>query len=251
MKQNEKKEPAENLIFGRHPVLEALASGRPLDKIILRKGSSREFAQKIKKSAAQAKVPFTMADGATLDRICGGQNHQGVIARVSHRAYDTVEDILERARQRGEEPFILVLNQVQDPHNLGSLIRTALGAGIHGIVISRHRSVRLSSTVSKTSAGADSYMLVAMVTNIADTVNGLKEKGILTIGADSNAKNSIFKYDFSGPLALVLGGEDRGLGHRVRNACDDLVKIPIKGEVTSLNVGVAGAILMYKAIEYR
>ncbi len=254
MKESKKeniRQNEENIIYGRHPVQEALNSGRPLDKVILRKGIAVDFQKKIKKATARCGVPFTLADNSTLDRICGGANHQGIVARLSHRKYDTLEDIFVQAEKKGEDPFILILNQVQDPHNLGSLIRTALGAGVHGVVIPRHRSARLSPTVSKTSAGADSYMPVAMVTNIADTIEKLKDKGISTIGACSEAKNSIFKYDFSGPVALILGGEDSGLGSRVKKMCDDLVKIPLSGEISSLNVSVAGAILLFKIREHR
>jgi 23S rRNA (guanosine2251-2'-O)-methyltransferase len=241
----------ENIIYGRHPVLEALKADVPIDKIIIKKGIQQDFLRKIKKEAAQAKIPFSSADDVALDRISGGKNHQGIIAWLSARRYDTIEDILKIAKEKGEDPFILVLFEVQDHQNLGSLIRTADGAGVHGVVISRHRSARLSPVVSKVSAGADSYIKIASVTNIADTLDQLKNHGLFIVGADSDAEKSLFNFDFKGPLALVMGGEDRGLGQRVKNTCDDIVKIPLKGQVTSLNVGVAGGILMYKILEKR
>lgn len=241
----------ENLIFGRHPVKEALKAGRPLDKIIIKKGVQPEFYREIKKAAALAGVPFTEADGSALDRLSGGVNHQGVVARASYRNYDSLEDIFKAAEESGRAPFILVLNLVQDPHNLGSLIRSALGAGVHGVVISRHRAARLSPAVSKVSAGADAHMKVALVTNIGDTILALKEKGLKIVGAESDGETSAFDFDYSGPLALVLGGEDSGLGTRVKSCCDFLIKIPLTGPVSSLNVGVAGAILMFKAAENR
>jgi 23S rRNA (guanosine2251-2'-O)-methyltransferase len=243
--------PEENVIFGRHPVKEALKAGKPIDKVMVKKGIQWEVSDSFKKLAAQQKIPFGLVDGAALDRVCGTKNHQGVAARLSLRKYDDLEDILALARERQEDPLILVLNHVQDPRNLGSLIRSALGAGVHGVIIPRHRAARLTATVSKASAGADFHMKVAQVTNIADALLDLQNRGFRVAGADHEGTQSMLGFDFSGPLALVVGGEDCGLGSRVKNICDVILKIPMKGEVFSLNAGVAGAILMFKAMESR
>jgi 23S rRNA (guanosine2251-2'-O)-methyltransferase len=241
----------QNIIFGRHPVMEAFQNDIPLDKIYIKKGARTGFFFKVRKEAAEAGVPITEADEMTLSRKSGGGNHQGVIAVRSAREYNTVDDIFDKAAELYEDPFILVLNEVQDTHNLGSLIRSAAGAGVHGIIIPKRRSARLSPVVSKVAAGTDIYMNIALVTNIADTLEELKERGITTIGADAHAEHAYYETDFMGPVAIVLGGEHKGLGTRVRDACDKTVKIPLKDPVESLNVGVAGAILLFKALETR
>lgn len=240
-----KNESDENLIYGRHPVLEALNAGKPIDRIFIKKGVQEGFFDKVRKMAAKEGILFTPVDEAALDRVCDGKRHQGIAARLSLREYDTIDDIFQVARNLGEDPFILVLNEVQDPQNLGSLIRSAAGAGVHGVIISKHRSARLSPAVSKAAAGADAYVKVALVTNISDTLEALKERGLFVLGADSTGEKTCFEMKVSGPLALVLGGEDKGLGQRVRTSCDELVKIPLKNQIFSLNVGVAGAILMF------
>jgi 23S rRNA (guanosine2251-2'-O)-methyltransferase len=254
MNEDLQKKPeieGQNIIFGRHPVMEAFQNDIPLDKLYIRKGMRTGYFQKVRKEAAESGVPITESDEVTLSRKSGGGNHQGVVAIRSAREYNTVDDIFDRASELYEDPLILVLNEVPDPHNLGSLIRSAAGAGAHGIIIPKRRSARLSSTVSKVSAGTDVYVNVAIVTNISDTLEELKERGVLTIGADACAEQSYFDFDFTGPIAIVMGGEHKGLGTRVRNACDKLVKIPLRSPVESLNVGVAGAILLFRVLESR
>jgi len=239
------------IIYGRHPIMEALKAEIPLDKIYMKKGIQRGFLQKVKKIAARRKIPFVSVDEAALKRMCGNVNHQGIAAIPAFREYDSLDDVIELARIRGEDPFLLVLNEVQDTHNLGSLIRTAMGAGVHGAIIGRHRCAQLSPVVSKVAAGADSRLKVARVTNIADTLNELKEMGLFIIGTDSDGQNPYYEGDFSGPLALVMGGEEKGLGVRVRKACDVIVRIPLSGEISSLNVGVAGGIILFFLRECR
>lgn len=240
-----------NLIFGRHPVMETLKSGAPVDKIRIKKGARSGFFRKLKKIAAQEKIPISEVSQSALDKLCDGENHQGVAALLSTRSYNSVEEILQSAAEGGEHPFLLILNQVQDPHNLGSLLRSALGAGIHGVIIPRRRSAQLTPTVSRVSAGADAHLKVARVTNLGDTIENLKKRGIFMVGAEAEAEMPYYEYDYSGPLAIVMGGEEAGLGRRVKGLCDILVKIPLRGPVNSLNVGVAGGIIMFRAREMR
>lgn len=247
MKQN-KQSRDENIIYGRHCVMESLKSGVSIDRIFIRKNLNVSFFREIRKKATETGIPVVPVEESALSRLCGGGNHQGIVARLSLRKYDTVEDILSTAGERGEDPFILVLNEVQDVHNLGSLLRTALCAGVHGVIIPKRRSARLSPTTSKVSAGADAHIKVAIVPNIADTLLYLKELGLFIIGADFGEGVSCFEFNFSGPRVLVLGGEDQGLGKRVKNTCDALVKIPLKGPIFSLNVGVAGGILLFLSL---
>lgn len=238
-------EEKDNLLYGRHPVMEAIDSDKPLDKIYVKKGIQKAFFDKIKKTAAKNKIPFTAVDEATMKRICGQVNHQGIVAFLSLREYDEPEDLFQVAKDRGEEPFFLVLNEVQDHHNLGSLLRSAEGAGVHGVIIGKHRCAQLSSVVSKVSAGADSRLKIARVTNIADTVNMLKERGLFTVGSDSDGETPYYNYKTGGATALILGGEEKGLGTRVKQSCDIVLQIPLSGKISSLNVGVAGGILLF------
>lgn len=238
-------EEKDNILYGRHPVMEAIESNKPLDKIYIKKGVQKAFFDKVKKLAAKSKIPFTAVDEPALKRICGAVNHQGIVAFLSLRNYDEPEDLFEVAKERGEEPFFLVLNEVQDHQNLGSLLRSAEGVGVHGVIIGKHRCAQLSSVVSKVSAGADSRLKIARVTNIADTINMLKERGLFAIGSDSDGETPYHNYKSGGATALVLGGEEKGLGSRVKQSCDIVLKIPLCGKISSLNVGVAGGILLF------
>lgn len=243
-------EDTSNMIYGRHPVMEALKSEIPIDRVYLCDNVQKGLYHKVKKMTARKKIPLVTINKRALDRLCGEVNHQGISAILSHREYNIIEDIFISARQKNEPPFILVLNEIQDPQNLGSLLRSADGAGVHGVIIGRHRSARLSPAVSKVSAGADSRLNVARVTNIADTLDDLKDRGLRIIGAESDGEVSYFECDYSGPIALVMGGEEKGLGKRVKKSCDIRVKIPLKGEISSLNVGVAGGIIMFEISKY-
>lgn len=230
--------------------MESLESGVPLDKIYLKKGVQKGFFKQIKTLAAQNKIPLTEVENPVFERLAPGVNHQGILASVSAREYDTLEDILNEAEKRNEPPFILALNEVKDPGNLGSLIRSAEGAGVHGIIIGRHRCAQLTPAVSKVSAGADQRMKITRVTNIADTLLSLRESGLSIVGADSVEGVSFFDFEFSMPLVIVLGGEEKGLGVRVKKSCDFLVKIPLRGNISSLNVGVSGGIVLFGASKF-
>lgn len=176
--------------------------------------------------------------------------HQGVLAKVASRDYVSVEDILKVARDSGEAPFIIILNELTDPQNLGSILRTAEGLGVHGIIIPKHRACGITPTVAKISSGAVEYVRVARVTNIARTIDELKKEGLWIIGADMDGKN-YFEVDLTGPVALVIGGEDKGLGKLVKKKCDILVKIPLRGRITSLNAAIAASILGYDILRQR
>ncbi|MCE1246872.1 MAG: 23S rRNA (guanosine(2251)-2'-O)-methyltransferase RlmB [Firmicutes bacterium] len=241
------KQTEKTIIYGRHPVLEALKTGKPIDKLYIKNGIHKDFHDQLRRLASKNNVPIAPADDRALDRLSENGNHQGVLAFLSMREYDSIDDILEIAKQKNEEPFIMVLNEVQDPQNFGSLLRTAEGAGIHGVVIGRRRAAQLSPAVSKASAGADSRMKITKVTNIGNTLDELKNKGFTIIGAEADGEIDYREYDYPTPLVIVMGGEEKGLAQRVREMCDAVLKIPLHGEIASLNVGVAGAIIMFEA----
>jgi len=242
----------EESLYGRHPVLEALRSGRAVDKLFLQEGMHEADAvREIRRRAREEKIPFTVVDKTVLDRLTGGANHQGVVASVATRAYASFEDVVARARERDEDPLLLVLDEIQDPRNLGSLIRTADSAGFHGVAIPPRRAVGLTPTVSKASAGADAHMPVVKIQNTARFLDMLRDEAFQVIGADSEAKLDYRQADFRGAVAIVLGGEQKGLGQLVERHCTQVVGIPMRGTVASLNVSVAGALLMYEAVRSR
>ena len=237
-----------NVIFGRNSVMEALKSGHDIDKILV---SGQEGS--IKKIVGLAKdrgIPVMNSESKTLDKISDNGNHQGVVAACAAVEYVEVEDILKLAADRGEAPFILICESIQDPHNLGAIIRTAECAGVHGVIVSKHHAVGLSDAVAKTAAGALEYVPVAKVSSVAKLIDDLKKQGIWTACADMDG-SSIYKTDLKGPLALVIGGEHEGITRLVKEKCDFTVSLPMKGKVTSLNASVAAAILMYEAAHQR
>lgn len=240
----------EDQIEGRNPVLEALKSGRPINKIYIKKADHHGSLGKIIQTAKEQKIPVRELDPKGFDEMAKTQGHQGVIAAIAPRDYSTVEDILEQAESLGEAPFLIVVNELTDPQNLGSILRTADGFGAHGVIIPLHRSCGITPAVSKVSAGAAEYMKVARVTNIAQTLERLKENGLWIMGADSEGKD-YYETDLTGPIALVIGGEDKGLGKLVKDRCDLLVRIPMKGRISSLNAAVAAAILGYDVLRQR
>ncbi len=238
-----------NMISGRHPVEEALTSGRPLKKIWLAGGVNDPFAQKISQLAKKAGVSIQVADRRQLDKLAPGQNHQGIVGIATPFAYVGVDDLLTGAK--GEDPFLLVLDKVQDPHNLGALLRTAEAAGVHGVIISEKRSVGVTSGVYKSAAGAVEHVPIARVTNISQTLKYLKDKGMWVIGGDMEGRDTYAQANLKGPLALVLGGEGKGISRLVKENCDFLVHLPMKGKGSSLNVSVAGGLLMYEVFRQR
>jgi len=237
-------------IEGRNSVLEALYAGRPIDKIFVKKGQHRGSIIDIINKAKELKIPVVEVDEAAFLSMAQTSGHQGVLAKVASKEYVSVEDILKAARDSGEAPFILVLNEITDPQNLGSILRTADGLGVHGIIIPKHRACGITPTVAKISSGAVEYVKVARVTNISRTLDQLKAEGLWIIGADMDGKN-YFEVDMTGPVALVIGGEDKGLGKLVKEKCDILVKIPLRGRISSLNAAVAASILGYDILRQR
>jgi len=241
----------EGKLEGRNPVMEALKAGRTIDKILVSKGEKEGSIRKIIAMAKEKNIIVQEVDRAKLDSISVTRAHQGIIAYVSAKEYVEVEDILEIARQKNEDPFIVILDNLTDANNLGSILRTADSAGVHGVIIPKRRSVGLSPAVSKASAGAVEYVPVAKVGNISQTIEQLKEKGIWVVGTDASGEKAYYENDLRGPIALVIGSEGEGIGRLVREKCDFIVNIPMNGNVSSLNAAVAGAIVMYEVYKQR
>ncbi len=238
-------------IEGRNSVLELLESGKDINKIFIQQGEKHGSINKIIAKAKENKVIVVQTDKSKLDQMSQTKNHQGVIAIVPPFEYSSVEDILEEAKQRNETPFILILDGIEDPHNLGSIIRTAETAGVHGIIIPKRRAVAVNSTVNKVSAGAVQYMKIARVNNITETIRYLKENDIWVCGTDMNTKKYHYEENFSIPLAFVIGSEGYGMSRLVKENCDFLVKIPMHGKITSLNASVSAGIVMYEVVKQR
>lgn len=238
-------------IFGRNAVIEAFSAERPIDRLFLQDGLHGGDIAKIKALALDCGVSFSFVPRAKLDELSGGGAHQGAVAIVSAHEYSTVEEILEYAEQKGEPPFIVIAENLSDPHNLGSIIRTVNACGAHGVIIPKNRSVSLNSTVAKTSAGAAEHTRVARVTNIARTIDFLKNKGVWIVGTDLSAKQYHFECDLSGAVAVVIGSEGDGMSRLTRESCDFLVKIPMLGEIQSLNASVAAGVLLYEIVRRR
>lgn len=238
-------------IEGRNAVLELLESGRDINKIYITKGERKGSINKIIAIANEKRVILVEKDKSQMDLMAQTENYQGVIATVPPYEYVEVEDILEEAKKREEDPFILILDGIEDTHNLGAIIRTAETAGIHGIIIPKRRAAAVNSTVSKVASGALEYMKIARVNNISDTLAKLKEKGIWVCGTAIDADKYYFDQDLTGPLAIVIGNEGKGMGELVKRNCDFLVKIPMKGKVTSLNASVSTGIVLYEAVKQR
>lgn len=243
MKENE-------LITGRNPILEALKSGREIDSLYVQSGAVHGSAGKIIALCRERGAAVIELDSRKMESLCGTANHQGVAARVAAHAYASVDDILKRAADRGEAPFIIICDEIEDPHNLGALIRTAECAGAHGLILPKRRSAPLSCTVSKTAAGALEYMPVARVSNLAETIDGLKRKGIWIYGADL-CGDEWCSRELTGAAALVIGSEGRGIGRLIREKCDFILSLPMAGQIGSLNASVAAGIIMYEFLRQR
>lgn len=249
---NEKTENGNNsdIIAGRNPVTEALRSGRAIDSVLIAKGELNGSVKVIAAKARAMKIPVKEVDRKKLDFMCGGAVHQGVAAIAAIKEYSTVDDIFALAESRNEKPFIIVLDEIEDAHNLGAIIRTAECAGAHGIIIPKRRAAGLSYIVGKTSAGAYEYMHIARVTNIPAVLDELKERGCWIYGADMSG--SVYsENDLKGAAALVIGSEGNGLGRLVREKCDVILSLPMCGKINSLNASVAAGILMYEFTRQR
>lgn len=237
-------ERRENVVVGRNAVRELLSSDTPVDKILVsgREGSVVALIAQAK----EKKIPVVDTDSFALDRLSGGENHQGIAAYVAEKEYSTLEEILETAAERGEKPLIVVCDGIEDPHNLGAVIRCAECAGAHGVIIPERRACGLTPAVSKASAGAILHMKIARVGNIAQTIEKLKESGIWTFAAEAGGMD-FYDADFNLPCAIVLGGEDSGVSRLVKERCDFIVSIPMYGHVNSLNVSTAASVLLTRA----
>ena len=246
-----KEEKYEDQVEGRNAVIELVESGRDINKIFILEGERHGSINKIIAMAKERKIVLTMVNKTKLNQMAQTENNQGVIAIVPPFDYCEVEDILENAKQREEKPFILILDGIEDPHNLGSIIRTAETAGVHGIIIPKRRSASVNSTVSKVSAGAVEHMKIARVNNINETIRYLKENDVWICGTDMDAKKYYYQEDYKGPIAIVIGSEGFGMSRLVKENCDFLVKIPMKGKITSLNASVSAGIVIYEAVKQR
>ena len=245
------EEEYQDQIEGRNSVIELLESGRDVNKILVARGEKHGSIHKIITMARERKIVVTEIERSKLNRIAQTQNHQGVIAIVPPFAYCEVDDILELANARNEMPFLLILDGIEDPHNLGSIIRTAETAGVHGIIIPKRRAAQVNSTVSKVSAGAVEYMKIARVNNINETIRYLKQKGIWICGTDMDTDIIYTKQDYRIPIAIVIGSEGFGMSRLVKENCDFIVKIPMKGQINSLNASVSAGIIIYEVLKKR
>ena len=239
-------------VWGRNPVLETLRSNRQVKRLLLAEGQRDAPAiAAILEEARRRQVPVETVARQRLDQFSKGAVHQGCLAVVEARAYATLEQILEHASQKGEDPFLLILDAIQDVNNLGSLLRSAEAVGVHGVVIPSHEAAEVNATVVKTSAGATEHLLIAQENNITHTIDLLKKRNIWVIGLAGEAKTDYDKADLTGALALVVGNEGKGISRLVREHCDLLIKLPMRGTINSLNAAVAGSIALYEALRQR
>lgn len=248
--ENINKETNSNIICGRNPVLEAVRSGREIDRLLVAHGVSGGSVTAIIAKCRARGILIKEISPQKLDYYCGGANHQGVAVMFASQEYSTTEDILNTAYERNEKPFIIICDEIEDPHNLGAIIRTAEASGVHGIIIPKRRSASLNATVAKSASGALEYMKVARVTNISNTIDELKEKGVWVFGADMDGEDYA-AIDFDLPCALVIGNEGKGIGALTAKKCDRIVSLPMCGKINSLNASVAAGVLMYEVVRKR
>ena len=244
-------EEAEGQLEGRNALQEALRSGRTIDKVFIADGDTDRGLQRLAAEAKDAGAVVVSVDRRKLDAMSFTHAHQGVIALAAAHAYFTVDDILEEAASRGEAPLIVICDELSDPHNLGAILRSAECAGAHGVIIPKRRSVGLTATVAKASAGAVEYMKVARVTNINTAIAELKDKGVWVFGTAAEGSIPMYKLNLTVPAAIVIGNEGEGLSQLVRKNCDVMVSIPMKGKISSLNASAAASILLYEAVRQR
>ena len=240
----------EEIIAGRNAVLEALRSNRPIDSILLARGDRTGALGMVAAKAKDQGIAVKEVDSRKLDHLCAGAPHQGVVALAAAHEYARVEDILALAEQRGEPPFLIVADELEDPHNLGAIIRTAECAGAHGVIIPRRRAAGLTYAVGKASAGAIEYLPVARVTNIASTLEDLKKKGVWIFGTDMHGETWC-QADLTGAIALVIGNEGTGISRLVKEKCDVMLSLPMQGQISSLNASVAAGVMMYEIARQR
>ena len=239
-----------DIIYGRNAVIEAIKSGRSFNKIIIALGNLGGDIKNVINLAKENGITIERAEGKKLDKLAGGGRHQGVVAFVSPIEYVEVDDIIKIAKDKGEQPFLLLLNEITDPHNLGAIIRSAEAMGVHGVLLPTRRSAKINETVVKTSAGAANYLPIAQIGNMVQTVNKLKAAGFWAIGADM-AGDTLESQKFDFPTLLVIGSEGKGISHLLKEKLDYLIKIPMKGKINSLNASVAAGILIYEIMRRR
>ena len=250
-RREEPRELPDDVLVGRNAVTEALKSGRGINKLWIASGDREGSVAEIAALAKERGIVMQYVERAKIESFAGGHRHQGVLAYVAPVPYAELDDILKAAEAKGEAPFLVLLDELEDPHNLGALLRTADATGVHGILIPKRRSVSLNATVAKTSAGAVEYVPVARIGNIAQTLKKLKEKGFWVAGADMDGEKAYYEADLTGPLVLVVGSEGRGMSRLTKEACDFIVSMPMVGRINSLNASVAGSILMYESMRQR
>lgn len=239
-----------NIICGRNPVLEALRSGREIDRLLVAHGTGGGSVTAIIAKCRAKGILIKEISPQKLDYYCGGANHQGVAVMFASQEYATVDDMFALAETRGEKPFLIICDEIEDPHNLGAIIRTAEATGVHGVIIPERRSASLNATVAKAACGALEYVPVARVTNIANTIDALKQRGVWVFGADMDG-DDYTRTDFDTPCALVIGNEGKGIGALTAKKCDAIISLPMHGKINSLNASVAAGILMYEVVRSR
>lgn len=239
-----------NIICGRNPVLEALRSGREIDRLLVAHGTGGGSVTAIIAKCRTKGILIKEISPQKLDYYCGGANHQGVAVMFASQEYAAVEDMFALAETRGEKPFLIICDEIEDPHNLGAIIRTAEATGVHGVIIPERRSASLNATVAKAACGALEYVPVARVTNIANTIDALKQRGVWVFGADMDG-DDYTRTDFDTPCALVIGNEGKGIGALTAKKCDAVISLPMHGKINSLNASVAAGILMYEVVRSR
>ena len=240
-----------NIIAGRKPVIEALNAGADIEQIYILRGTHGEPLDAIRERARHKKIPCTDAEKQLIEKLAPGTNTQGVVAVVTSKEYADLDELLAIAVSKNEKPFLLLFDEIEDPHNLGALIRTAVCLGAHGGIIPKHNAAPVNTTVAKTSAGASAHFPIAKVTNIVAAIEELKEKGVWIVGSDAHADKPFTEIDYTLPIALVIGNEGKGIRRLVKESCDFLVKIPMSGSFDSLNASVAGALVMYEVFRKR
>ncbi|MGA9406882.1 MAG: 23S rRNA (guanosine(2251)-2'-O)-methyltransferase RlmB [Bacteroidota bacterium] len=240
-----------NIVAGRKPVIEAMNAGMPIEKIYILRGTHGDPIDAIRSLARQKNILCSDADKQLIDKLSRNTSSQGVVAIVGVKEYTDVDEILSIASTKNEKTFILLFDEIEDPHNLGALIRTAVCFGAHGGIIPKHNAAPVNETVAKTSAGASVHFPIAKVTNMAAAIEALKEKGVWIVGTDAEGQRSFTDIDYSMPIALVIGNESKGIRRLVKEKCDFLVKIPMAGSFDSLNASVAGALIMYEVFRKR
>lgn len=248
MQNNEEK--SGSIICGRNPVLEAVRSGREIDRLLVAHGVSGGSVTAIIAKCRAKGILIKEVSPQKLDYYCGGANHQGVAIMFAAQEYATVEDIFTSAEERNQKPFIIICDEIEDPHNLGAIVRTAEACGVHGIIIPKRRSASLNATVAKAASGALEYMPVARVTNIASTIDELKRRGVWVFGADMDGEDYT-ETDFDVPCAIVIGNEGSGIGALTAKKCDKIISLPMCGKINSLNASVAAGVLMYEVVRKR